>query len=46
LDPLDAIDADLDRDGDGMSNLDEYLKGRHPLIDERRLLLILQFSGY
>ena len=30
LDPLDASDAQLDADGDGLSNLEEYLSGSDP----------------
>lgn len=35
LNPLDASDADLDADGDKLSNLDEFLAGRNPTADER-----------
>ncbi|MGZ0657539.1 cadherin-like domain-containing protein [Coraliomargarita sp. W4R72] len=30
-----TLDASLDRDGDGWSNLDEYLGGTNPLVDDR-----------
>ena len=37
LDPLNAADASLDGDGDGISTLDEYLRGLDPLVSTPRL---------
>lgn len=41
LDPADPEDAGLDNDSDGLSNLDEYLSGRNPLVNETLILQIL-----
>jgi hypothetical protein len=37
LDPLDAADASLDADGDGMTNLQEYEEGTDPNVSDARL---------
>ena len=34
LNPLDAADANLDLDNDGLTNLEEYLKNTNPLMDD------------
>ena len=34
FDPLDASDAQMDADSDGVSNVDEYLAGTNPNQDD------------
>ena len=34
LDPLDPSDASADNDNDGLSNLDEFLQGKDPTVDD------------
>ena len=41
LDPLDPGDANVDNDGDGLSNLEEYLLGRNPVVNEANIIQIL-----
>ncbi|MGR9116147.1 MAG: reprolysin-like metallopeptidase [Gammaproteobacteria bacterium] len=38
LNPLNAKDADLDIDGDGLSNLEEYVEGRNPRVNEAAVI--------
>ena len=44
FDPLNAADADLDADGDGASNLEEFNAGRNPRLNEPLILQIIRSS--
>ena len=41
LDPLDALDAALDNDRDGLTNLKEFQAGRDPMINEPAVLQVI-----
>ena len=41
LDPLDALDAALDNDRDGLTNLEEFQAGRNPIINEVAVLQVI-----
>ena len=41
LDPLDALDAALDNDRDGLTNLEEFQVGRNPIINEAAVLQVI-----
>jgi hypothetical protein len=41
LDPEDASDASLDKDSDGSSNLEEFLVGRNPTVNEAVIIQII-----
>jgi len=41
LNPLDAADAALDSDSDGLSNLEEYQTGRNPKVNENAVITII-----
>jgi len=41
LDPLDASDAALDNDRDGLTNLGEFQAGRNPIINEVAVLQVI-----
>lgn len=41
--PLDASDAGADADGDGFSNVDEFLEGRNPSVNESALIQVIDF---
>lgn len=45
LDPHDASDACMDSDGDGMSNLEEFVLGRNPCVGARPATLIYSASA-
>jgi hypothetical protein len=45
LNPNDARDADLDPDGDGKTNLEEYLSGTHPTDPNDVLRLMVSLDG-
>lgn len=44
LDPLNTADASADNDGDGQTNLQEYLAGTDPNVNEAAVLLIINGS--
>lgn len=39
LDPLNAADASQDADGDGLTNLEEFQRGRNPRLNEAAVIL-------
>ncbi len=41
LNPFDPNDADLDRDADGLTNLEEFEAGRNPNVNEAAVLQII-----
>ena len=41
LDPHNASDAGSDPDNDGLTSLEEFLLGRNPLVDERKVILMI-----
>ncbi|MBI4698975.1 MAG: thrombospondin type 3 repeat-containing protein [Nitrospirae bacterium] len=45
LDPNNPLDASYDRDGDGLSNLQEYLKGTNPLFAESESIGMSRLSA-
>jgi hypothetical protein len=44
FDPFDDTDADMDNDNDGLTNLEEFLAGRNPVLNEAAIILLILSS--